>query len=84
MIKLIYSDLVDRNTFTSKVMSKHQEKIQALENKLEKLKTFDIAFTNYLQVKKEIDYETYNCIVAWFEHSDLTVSEIFQKIREED
>lgn len=84
MIKLIYSDLVDRNTFTSKVMSKHQEKIQALENKLEKLKTFDIAFTNYLQVKKEVDYETYNCIVAWFEHSDLTVSEIFQKFREED
>lgn len=84
MLKLIYSDLADRNSFTSKVMSKHQEEIKVLENKLEKLKTFDIALTNYLQVKKEIDYETYNYIVAWFEHSNLTISEIFQKIREED
>ena len=83
MLKLAYTDLTDPHSFTSKVMSKHQEEIKMLEDKLEKLKTFDIAFTNYLQVKKEVDYETYNCIVAWFEHSDLTISEIFQKIREE-
>lgn len=82
MLKLVYNDLVNQTTFTSKIMNKHQEEIERLETKLTKIKEFDRALTNYLQNYKEMDFELYNCAVAWFEHSDLTVSEIFQKIRE--
>ena len=82
MLKLIYNDLVDRTTFTSKIINKRQEEIERLERKLAKMKAFDLALINYLQTNKEMDFELYNCAAAWFEHSDLSVSEIFQKIRE--
>ena len=84
MPKLTYVDLVDSSTLTSKVLSKHQEKVETLEREWVRAKAFDYALTQHLQSYGEMDYELYNHAVALFEHSDLSVSEIFQKIREED
>lgn len=84
MLKLTYVDLVDSRTLTSKVLSKHQEKVETLEREWVRAKAFEYALTQHLQSYGEMDYELYNHAVALFEHSDLTVSEIFQKIREED
>ncbi len=84
MLKLVYNDFTDENTFTSKIMNKHQEEIKRLEKKLARIKFFNFALTNYLRTHGEMDFELYNCAVAWFEHSDLSVTEIFQKITEID
>ena len=81
MPKLTYADLTDPRTFTSKVLGKHQEKIELLELKWTREKAFDYALTRHLQDYGEMDYELYDYAVALFEHSDLSVSEIFQKIR---
>lgn len=84
MAKLIYSDLFDGSTLTSKVLCKHQDKIDILAREWAREKAFDYALTRYLQDHGEMDYDLYNHAVVLFEHSDLSVSEIFQKIREED
>ena len=84
MLKLTYADLMDSSTFTSKVLRKHREKVETLEREWVREKAFDYALTQHLQSYGEMDYELYNHAVALFEHSNLSVSEIFQKIREED
>ena len=81
MLKLTYADLVDSSTFTSKVLRKHQENIEILAQEWAREKAFDYALTRHLQDYGEMDYELYNYAVALFERSDLSVSEIFQKIR---
>lgn len=81
MLKLTYADLTDPRTLTSKVLSKHQENIKILELRWTREKAFEYALTRHLQDYGEMDYELYNHAVALFEHSDLSVSEIFQKIR---
>lgn len=82
MLKLIYTDLSNPCTLTHKVINKHREEIKVLEKKLTRIKAFEQALAEYLQAYGEIDYELYNCAVAWLEHSNLSISEIFQKIRE--
>lgn len=82
MLKLTYAELTDSRTLTYKAFHRIQEDIDLLEKKWARLKAFDLALTGHLQTYGEMDYELFNCAVAWFEHSDLTVSEIFQKIRE--
>ena len=80
MLKLIYDDLDDKTTFTFKTMDKQKEEIESLEKKLNRMKEFDLALTNYLQTYKEIDFDLYNRAIVLLEYSDLTVSEIFKKI----
>ena len=81
MLTLKYNDLTDYGTFTSKVFAKQQQEIKWLEAKLERMKAFDIALTNYLQTHGEMSYDLYNEACAMFGHSDKTVSEIFEEIR---
>ena len=81
MLTLKYNDLTDFNTLTSKLFDKRQREIEWLEAKVEKMKSFDIALTNYLQTHGEISLDLYNEICVMFEHSDKTVSEIFEEIR---
>ena len=81
MLKLIYADLDDSYTLTAKMFSKHQKNIEMLEEKWVREKAFKYALTQYLQDYDEMDYELYLYVVALFEHSDLSVFEIFQKIR---
>ena len=80
MLTLKYNDLIDPDTFTSKVFDKRQEEIKWLEAKWLKLKSFDLALTGYLQTHGKMSYELYNEACAMFEHSDKTVSEIFKEI----
>ena len=82
MLKLTYTELTDPRTLTYKSFHRIQEDIDLLERKWARLKAFDLALTGYLQTHGEMDYELFNCAVAWFEHSDLSVSEIFRKIEE--
>ena len=81
MLTLNYNDLVDSSTFTFKVFDKQQQEIKWVENKLKKMKDFDIALTNYLQTYGEISLDLYNKACVMFEYSDKTVSEIFEEIR---
>ena len=81
MLTLKYSDLVFCDTFTFKVFDKKQREIELLEAKLKRMKDFDIALTNYLQNHGEMSLDLYNEACAMFDHSDKTVSEIFEEIR---
>ena len=81
MLTLKYNDLTDSSTFTSKVFAKQQQEIKWLEAKLERMKAFDVSLTNYLQNHGEMSYDLYNEACAVFDHSDKTVSEIFEEIR---
>ena len=84
MPTLKYNDLTDFNTLTSKLFDKRQREIERLETKVEKMKSFDIALTNYLQTHGEMSLDLYDKICAMFEHSDKTVSEIFMEIEKRD
>ena len=81
MLTLKYNDLTDYGTFTSKVFAKQQQEIKWLEAKLERMKAFDVALTNYLQNHGEMSYDLYDEVCAMFDHSDKTVSDIFEEIR---
>ena len=81
MLTLKYNDLVDSSTLTSKVFAKQQREIKWLEVKLERMKAFDTALTNYLQTHGEMNYNLYNEACIMFDHSNKTVSEIFEEIR---
>ena len=81
MLTLKYNDLVFCDTFTFKVFDKKQREIKLLEAKLERMKAFDVALTNYLQNHGEMSCDLYNEACAMFNHSDKTVSEIFEEIR---
>ena len=84
MLTLKYNYLTDFNTLTSKVFDKRQREIEWLEAKVEKMKSFDIALTNYLQTHGEMSLDLYNEICVMFEHSDKAVSEIFMEIEKRD
>ena len=84
MLTLKYNDLTDFNTLTSKLFDKRQREIERLETKVEKMKSFDIALTNYLQAHGEMSLDLYDEICVMFEHSDKTVSEIFMEIEKRD
>lgn len=81
MLTLKYNDLTDSSTLTSKVFNKQQQEIKWIEAKLKRMKDFDIALTNYLQTHGEMSLDLYNKACAMFDHSDKTVSEIFEEIR---
>ena len=81
MLTLKYNDLTDSRTFTFKVFDKRQREIKWLEAKLKRIKDFDIALTNYLQTHGEMSNDLYDKACVMFNHSDKTVSEIFEEIR---
>ena len=81
MLTLKYNDLTDSSTFTSKVFAKQQQEIKWLEAKLERMKAFDVSLTNYLQTHGEMSLDLYDKACVLFDHSDKTVSEIFEEIR---
>ena len=81
MLTLKYNDLTDSSTFTSKVFNKRQQEIKWIEAKLKRMKDFDIALTNYLQTHGEMSLDLYDKACVMFDHSDKTVSEIFEEIR---
>ena len=81
MLTLKYDDLTDSRTFTFKVFDKRQREIKWLEAKLKRIKDFDIALTNYLQTHGEMSNDFYDKACVMFDHSDKTVSEIFEEIR---
>ena len=81
MLTLKYNDLTDSSAFTSKVFAKQQQEIERAEAKLKRMKAFDASLTNYLQNHGEMSYDIYNDACAMFDHSDKTVSEIFEEIR---
>ena len=81
MLTLKYNDLTDYDTFTSKVFARQQREIEQVEAKLTRMKAFDIALTNYLQTHGEMSHDLYDKACMMFDHSDKTVSEIFEEIR---
>ena len=81
MLTLKYNDLTDSSTFTSKAFNKQQQEIKWIEAKLKRMKDFDIALTNYLQTHGEMSLDLYDKACVMFEHSDKTVSEIFEEIK---
>ena len=81
MLTLKYNDLTDYDTFTSKVFARQQREIEQVEAKLTRMKAFDTALTNYLQTHGEMSYDLYDKACVMFNHSDKTVSEIFEEIR---
>ena len=81
MLTLKYNDLTDSRTFTFKVFDKRQREIEWLEAKLKRIKDFDVALTNYLQTHGEMSNGLYDKACVMFDHSDKTVSEIFEEIR---
>ena len=81
MLTLKYNDLTDYGTFTSKIFAKQQQEIKWAEAKLERMKAFDTALTNYLQTHGEMSLDLYDKACVMFDHSDKTVSEIFEEIR---
>ena len=81
MLTLKYNDLTDSSTFTSNVFNKQQQEIKWAEAKLKRMKDFDIALTNYLQTHGEMSLDLYDKACVMFDHSEKTVSEIFEEIR---
>ena len=81
MLTLKYIDLVDCSTFTFKTFAKQQREIELAEAKLERMKNFNNALTNYLQTHGEISLDLYDKACALFDHSDKTVPEIFEELR---
>lgn len=81
MLTLKYNDLTDYDTFTSKVFARQQREIEQVEAKLTRMKAFDASLTNYLQTHGEMSYDLYDKACIMFNHSDKTVSEIFEEIR---
>ena len=81
MLTLKYNDLTDYGTFTSKVFARQQREIEQVEAKLTRMKAFDTALTNYLQTHGAMSYDLYDKACVMFNHSDKTVSEIFEEIR---
>ena len=82
MMKLTYKDMTDSRTLTFTIFQKQQDDIKILEEQLERQKEFDRALTNYLQNHGEMEWKLYCCATVWLYHSEMSVSDIFEKIRE--
>lgn len=81
MLTLKYNDLTDYDTFTSKIFARQQREIEQVEAKLTRMKAFDASLTNYLQTHGEMSHDLYDKACIMLNHSDKTVSEIFEEIR---
>ena len=77
---LKYCDLTNNKTPTFIVMDSVHRQTEALRAKFKRAYDFEIALTNFLQSRKAITYEQFNALQAWFDYSDLSVQEIFNRV----
>ena len=77
---LKYCDLTNNKTPTFIVMDSIHRQTEALHAKFKRAYDFEIALTNCLQSRKAITNEQFNALQAWFDHSDLSVQEIFDRV----
>lgn len=77
---LKYCDLTNNKTSTFIVMDSVHRQTEALRAKFKRAYDFEIALTNCLQSRKAITHEQFNALQAWFDHSDLSVQEIFDRV----
>lgn len=77
---LKYCDLTNNKTPTFIVMDSIHRQTEALHAKFKRAYDFEIALTNCLQSRKAITNEQFNALQAWFDHSDLSVQEIFNRV----
>ena len=77
---LKYCDLANNKTPTFIVMDSIHQQTEALRAKFKRAYDFEIALTNCLQSRKAITNEQFNALQAWFDHSDLSVQEIFNRV----
>ena len=77
---LKYCDLTNNKTSTFIVMDSIHQQTEALRAKFKRAYDFEIALTNCLQSRKAITNEQFNALQAWFDHSDLSVQEIFNRV----
>lgn len=77
---LKYCDLTNNKTSTFIAMDSIHQQTEALRAKFERAYDFEIALTSYLQSRKAITSEQFNALQAWFNHSELSVQEIFNRV----
>jgi hypothetical protein len=77
---LKYCDLSNNKTPTFVVMDSVHQQTEALRAKFKRAYDFEITLTNYLQSRKVITCEQFNALQAWFDHSNLPVQEIFDRV----
>ena len=77
---LKYCDLSNNKTLTFAVMNSIHQQTEALRTKFKRAYDFEIALTNYLQSRKAITDEQLDALQAWYNHSELSIQEIFDRV----
>lgn len=79
-MNLKYCDLTNNKTPTFIAMDSIHRQTETLRAKFKRAYDFEIALTNCLQSRKTITHEQFDALQAWFDHSDLSVQEIFNRV----
>ena len=80
-MKFTHKDLTDPCTLVFKMMEKLTHEAEVLEKRAKRIRQLDRSLTYLIQCGKITDTEDIDCAIAWLNHSDLSTSEIIDKIR---
>lgn len=78
---LYYDELTTTDSYTSELFKQGwQNRIEVLERRLERYKTFDNVITQCLQDRGFLTYDEYDAFCSWLYHSSIEPEDIPIKI----
>ena len=83
-MKIEKCDLRNENSLPSKQLQELSNYANYLRVRAQKIETLAYMINHYIKEGKITDTQQIDAARAWFEHSNLSVSEIMEKIMEEE
>ena len=84
MFDLKYADLTDSLTMAYKIFEQHDQSFKRREEQLEREKSIVNGLIMKMQELGTITYDQYNAVIAWMNHSDKPLYEIFEIVFRDD
>ena len=76
----MYDDLTNPRTLIFKKMEQLTNEAERLEEHAKRIRQLDRSLTYLIQCGRITDTEDIDCAIAWLNHSNLTATEIINKV----
>jgi hypothetical protein len=82
-MKIEKNDLTDSTSLTYKLLQEMTDYVYYLRSRATRLEDLNIALVNRIRDGHITDTDDIDCARSWYEHSDLPVHKIMEKLEEE-
>lgn len=83
-MKIQEDDLYSRNSLTVTLLKQLQEEKEKLMTQADRIRNLDIILTTYVRDGKITDTDEICCAISWLHHSNLSPTEILNKVLDKE